>query len=1562
VCEDGDSGSETSSCVYGTDCEDCGWRSFGPPFLPPSAPLPPAYPVPNLPPSVPPPANPPVYCQLVYGTGTCSEFNYCSNRGTCINGLCECQIGYQGLGCETKVKCSYFDKEAEEWSTKGCQVVNSPPGYTYCECYHLTDFGGLGIPTSAEDLLGDLTGIGFATFSADDIASVLTDFDIAGNPEIFTLLTTCTVLDFVMIVYSLFRRHRRSLRRGRSQSQRRNEARKYAREERRAELKERQAAHKAVNAIEARRSRKLDKSTAEADADLALDDISRPIDTQSTAKKKNPAIQDRVFLDLLDADMYSTSEAVNTVKNRTRKFSKPTLEGRAADYEMDVEPEEEAASVSEPQPTQSQQPTPPLLLGETDRLAPLLELLGPGEALPSVESADVSWAEILQQRMAGTSGPQAGPGLSPGMRMLQRSASGANRTPSGRLGHAPRIPGSSARSSDLGGHRQQRMPRLNDLSSSTQPSAGLPASQSGADVTGTPTLSSDGAGPEAVPGAVASRMRRVASQGALILPRAGDQEEQMAGGLGLNVPLPSVPTPYVSSAARASTVTPPAAAPRCDDFLPAAARFGSRPSSGRSRTGSRPNSASRASGSSRPTTASGIDASVAEQGAMLSLDGVNNSSASEVSFVPETPPPSPPDATPPRSRLDNLPSEDALMQMLQQVDEALGSTPPDTPAGSPRLQRITPAGSPRLPQVTPPDTNEGVACAAIRMTGTPIQHTRLRMMHTPSGAHARTEVDGERTRTSVESPLKKTSVVKVWAHASKGLPTAEQAAGSTENKLKAWRMKPKTDGAVYMVSLDKKAGERLGVELAEGKEGVMVKIIHKESILQGHVEEGDEILSVNGDDISLTAAHRLDGRRVTPMVMVAKIVEISTELELRVRKNPKNRTAGESIATLKAVSKLVALNKLKATGSTGQEGDDQALRKLAEAIRKPPPGSPPSKLAQLSTRVSGSERASKIRNSVATLTTKQGWADAAFGGNKKAKSFCFRFWTIARSEHTLANAIAPPEEDILGDSLQDEQVIHIFWSTMLAELATIFLFSDSKSKSAFPIVQIALLGFMTALICSILAKLMKDLFKFCNKKRRHMSRYDRYMERRAYAKHSKQFRIPKSFTERMSDCVRAIPACLVATPGFLVWAANPCNVIRKLKQRVAQARYRERQQYRTKHLGAMEMPDHLKRLQEEAIQREKSATKLQAIQRRNTARRELSKQRDAAIIMQRSARRHFGQNTRKNAVTEDAAIKVQAVARRRSSNAKLQRVQSSKDIRNAQAEEEASKVMQASARRRLARSEATQKRLNAREEAAAAVKLQAIQRRRTAAAAVDDKRRALASHRAVATPPPSPPEVDPGDATPKKRITFAEGPVPAAVKVTPAKAAASSNTLLLSIFGSDDREEGSTAGLPSTSDRSNINLDVVTSPVVGAPVVGAVEAPEASAESAPKGRQLGHSWQKSQAVMAMQRVKLSAEQGARLKRTKLIPFSRRYIMFRWTLGWAINMSIFIVLWLVCFIYGVTFGPLAFQQVMYAWIAALVQTWLIVEPSEVLALVAFPHIANHPWVVWWRLQMKDLGFV
>ena len=300
----------------------------------------------------------------------------CSNHGNCVEGLCNCSVGYKGLSCELTVLCSYFDTNASEWSTRGCSVVASPPGYTYCECYHLTDFGGIGIPTSAEDLLAEIEGIRFRTFTADDIVNVLSNFVPGDNVEIFTLLMACTIIDVFMILYSLFRRHRRTIRKSREAAMIRKQAKQAARQERKLQAMQRMQSARGL-----RRAKRVSEEAWKAglansrfgrsgaatpDADVKDVDFDDLDDYDGPKKKKsNPAIQDRVFLDLIEADL-----------NGVIAPPSPQMFLRQKQYKV-ANDDEFDESVSAPAAAPAAAPETP------DRLDTLLELLGGGWRRPT---------------------------------------------------------------------------------------------------------------------------------------------------------------------------------------------------------------------------------------------------------------------------------------------------------------------------------------------------------------------------------------------------------------------------------------------------------------------------------------------------------------------------------------------------------------------------------------------------------------------------------------------------------------------------------------------------------------------------------------------------------------------------------------------------------------------------------------------------------------------------------------------------------------------------------------------------------------------------------------------------------------------------------------------------------------------------------------------------------------------------------------------------------------------------------------------------------------------------
>ena len=65
---------------------------------------------------------------------------------------------------------------------------------------------------------------------------------------------------------------------------------------------------------------------------------------------------------------------------------------------------------------------------------------------------------------------------------------------------------------------------------------------------------------------------------------------------------------------------------------------------------------------------------------------------------------------------------------------------------------------------------------------------------------------------------------------------------------------------------------------------------------------------------------------------------------------------------------------------------------------------------------------------------------------------------------------------------------------------------------------------------------------------------------------------------------------------------------------------------------------------------------------------------------------------------------------------------------------------------------------------------------------------------------------------------------------------------------------------------------------------------------------------------------------------------------------------------IALVFGVLFAAPAFTELLLAWLAALLFTWLVIEPSEVLALVLLPSITKSKRLMACRATCKDLGFV
>ena len=127
-----------------------------PPPEPPPSPPPPSPPMPPSPPPSPPPPSPPPgipglgTCVMIEGYGDCREFNYCSERGKCVRGRCECWAGLVDQNCTEAVTCLYWD--GARWSDAGVASNLTNPNAAdparwkstvTCTTDHLTDFAGV---------------------------------------------------------------------------------------------------------------------------------------------------------------------------------------------------------------------------------------------------------------------------------------------------------------------------------------------------------------------------------------------------------------------------------------------------------------------------------------------------------------------------------------------------------------------------------------------------------------------------------------------------------------------------------------------------------------------------------------------------------------------------------------------------------------------------------------------------------------------------------------------------------------------------------------------------------------------------------------------------------------------------------------------------------------------------------------------------------------------------------------------------------------------------------------------------------------------------------------------------------------------------------------------------------------------------------------------------------------------------------------------------------------------------------------------------------------------------
>ena len=110
--------------------------------------------------------------------GGCLSGADCSSHGDCVRGVCECDAGYLGENCSVVATCLFWDDAGNgSWSDRGCVKATAPTrrtdGFVHCRCNHLTDFGGVMIPTIPEEL-AEFTDVELNTFTLDQLVGPAT--------------------------------------------------------------------------------------------------------------------------------------------------------------------------------------------------------------------------------------------------------------------------------------------------------------------------------------------------------------------------------------------------------------------------------------------------------------------------------------------------------------------------------------------------------------------------------------------------------------------------------------------------------------------------------------------------------------------------------------------------------------------------------------------------------------------------------------------------------------------------------------------------------------------------------------------------------------------------------------------------------------------------------------------------------------------------------------------------------------------------------------------------------------------------------------------------------------------------------------------------------------------------------------------------------------------------------------------------------------------------------------------------------------------------------------------
>ena len=114
--------------------------------------------------------------------------------------LCVCPPGFIDAQCSVSIDCNFWSNELGAWSSEGVSS-SMRDGSVLCSTSHLTTFGGIiSMPTSVEELLKALASeFTFNTFSLEEAFDLLSNFSVADNPSIVSVLLTMASLNILTV-------------------------------------------------------------------------------------------------------------------------------------------------------------------------------------------------------------------------------------------------------------------------------------------------------------------------------------------------------------------------------------------------------------------------------------------------------------------------------------------------------------------------------------------------------------------------------------------------------------------------------------------------------------------------------------------------------------------------------------------------------------------------------------------------------------------------------------------------------------------------------------------------------------------------------------------------------------------------------------------------------------------------------------------------------------------------------------------------------------------------------------------------------------------------------------------------------------------------------------------------------------------------------------------------------------------------------------------------------------------------------------------------------------------